>query len=126
MGHQILLTTRRFFARLAREERVVLVFQDLHWMDQSSKELLEHLLPLIEIAPILILGVDRPDPQTAATHLRQTATKQYTNHYTEIVLSPLSPTESIRLTQNLLQIDDLSPRVSEAIQSKFCVKRMLS
>jgi len=118
MGRQILLTTRRFFARLPREERVVLVFQDLHWIDQSSAELLEHLLPLVEIAPILILDVGRPDPQTATTRLRQMATQQYANHYTEIVLSPLSPAESVRLTQHLLKIDDLPVRVQEVILGK--------
>src|SRR5262249_44639103 len=61
MGKQIFLTARRFFERLARTQPTILVFEDLHWMDESSTLLLEHLLPLIESVPLLIIGLSRPE-----------------------------------------------------------------
>ena len=53
IGHQIFRVSRQFFERLAKDRSLVLVFEDLHWSDQSSIELLEHLLPLVKNVPLL-------------------------------------------------------------------------
>lgn len=39
MGRQVFRSVRRVFEYLARQRPVVLVFEDLHWVDQSSTEL---------------------------------------------------------------------------------------
>ena len=61
MGQQILLSVRRLFERLAREGPVALVIEDLHSIDESSTQLIEHLLPLVREVPLLIVCVSRPD-----------------------------------------------------------------
>ena len=70
MGPQILLSVRRLFERLAREGPVALVIEDLHWIDESSTELIEHLLPLVREVPLLIVCVSRPDGEGPLERLR--------------------------------------------------------
>jgi class 3 adenylate cyclase/tetratricopeptide (TPR) repeat protein len=118
MGRQILRTSRRFFERLAQEHPVVLVFEDWHWADQSSAELLEHLLPLVETVSLLICVVGRPDGQSPVARLREIAAQRYADRYTEIPLSLLSLADSAQLVKNLLESDDLPPRVREMILGK--------
>jgi class 3 adenylate cyclase/tetratricopeptide (TPR) repeat protein len=118
MGKQIFLTTRRFFERLARTQPTVLVFEDLHWMDESSTNLLEHLLPLVEAVPLVIFGISRPERDTPAARLRELCARDYSDHYTEILLAPLSDADSAQLVHNLLEIEDLPARLRELIVEK--------
>jgi class 3 adenylate cyclase/tetratricopeptide (TPR) repeat protein len=118
MGKQIFLTARRFFDRLARSQSTVLVFEDLHWMDESSTNLLEHLLPLVESVPLLIIGLSRPERDTPAARLRDLCARDYSDHYTEIRLAPLSESNSAQLIHNLLEIENLPSRLRELIVEK--------
>lgn len=118
MGRQIYLTSRRFFERLAQTQPTVLAFEDLQWMDESSINLLEHLLPLVESAPLLILGLSRPERNTPAARLRELSTRKYPARYTEIRLVPLSSPDSAQLVRNLLEIEDLPARVREMVVSR--------
>jgi class 3 adenylate cyclase/tetratricopeptide (TPR) repeat protein len=118
LGHQIYRASRLFFRRLAEQLPLVLVIEDLHWMDSSSAGLLEHLLPLVQQVPLLICGVSRPEPDTPATHLREIAAETYADWYTEIALSPLSDSDSSRMVQNLLVIDDLPTHIQQMMVNK--------
>lgn len=118
MGKQIFLTSRRFFERLAHYRPTVLVFEDLHWMDASSTALLEHLLPLIETVPLLIIGLSRPERDTPAARLRELSAHDYPDLYSEIRLAPLSDTDSTQLISNLLEIENLPVRLYELIVEK--------
>jgi class 3 adenylate cyclase/tetratricopeptide (TPR) repeat protein len=118
LGRQVYRAFRRFFQRLADERPLVLVFDDLHWMDASSVGLLEHLLPLTERVPLLLCGVSRPDPETPTTRLLEIANEQYGSHLTEIELAPLSPNDSRRLVQNLLEIDGLPEQTRQMMLAK--------
>jgi class 3 adenylate cyclase/tetratricopeptide (TPR) repeat protein len=118
MRRQLFLVSRRFFEQLAQTKPLVLVFEDLHWGDESSALLLEHLLPLVERVPLLICGISRPDPRTPAARLREIMAQDYTNRYTEIRLAPLSPDDSAQLMHNLLKRETLPSRVREVIVRK--------
>ncbi|HEX7973235.1 MAG TPA: adenylate/guanylate cyclase domain-containing protein, partial [Anaerolineales bacterium] len=118
MGKQIFLASRRFFEHLAGDRPVVLVFEDLHWMDESSVRLLEHLLPLIESTPLLMIGITRRDPSTPAARLNQIIRQDYAARYTEIQLGPLSESDSTQLVRNLLDIENLPGKVHQMIVGK--------
>jgi len=118
MGKQVYLSSRRFFERLATTPPLVLVFEDLHWADESSTLLIEHLFPLINRVPLLLCGVSRPEGNVPAARLQETALRDYERRYTEIRLNPLSPTESTRLMDNLLEIENLPGRVRQVILQK--------
>ncbi len=118
MRRQIFFTARRFFERLAQAQPLALILEDLHWVDQSSADLVEHLLPLVERVPILVCGVGRPDAQTPAMRLRELAARDYAECHTEITLAPLSPADGAQLICNLLGIEDVSPSVRGMILGK--------
>ena len=118
MGKQVYLSSRRFFERLASARPLVLVFEDLHWADESSTLLIEHLFPLIHRVPLLLCGVSRPEVNVPAARLQETALKDYERRYTEIRLNPLSPTESTQLMDNLLEIENLPARIRQVILQK--------
>jgi len=118
MGRQVFLTSRRFFERLSQNQPLVLVFEDLHWIDESSMLLLEHLLPLVNRVPLLICGISRPEPKAPTARLREVAVIDYKRRYTEFQLSPLPPSKSSLLMQNLLEIENLPPYVREMILRK--------
>lgn len=45
--------------RLAARQPLVMMLDDLHWADESSMELLEHVVPLLGQAPVLMLATYR-------------------------------------------------------------------
>lgn len=58
--------------RLGREQPVVLLMEDLHWVDPSTVELLGRIVDQIARAPVLLLLTYRPDfepPWGARSHL---------------------------------------------------------
>lgn len=118
MGKQIFLTTRRFFDRLARSQPTLLVFEDIHWMDASSIALLEHLLSLVRTVPLLIIGMSRPERETAAAQLRELCVRNFNDRYIEIQLTPLSNADSVQLIRSLLEIANLPSRLRELIVKK--------
>ena len=118
MGRQILLTCRRFFERFAAQQPLILVFEDLHWVDQSSMELIEHLFPLVERVPLLLCGVSRPELGTPTARLREVARERYGTLYTETVLAPLSAEASGALLEDLLRTPDVPPRLRELVYAK--------
>ena len=51
----------QFIERAARNRPLVLVFEDLHWADESTLLLLRHLGPRLPEVPLLVIGTYRPD-----------------------------------------------------------------
>jgi class 3 adenylate cyclase/tetratricopeptide (TPR) repeat protein len=96
----------------------VMVFDDLHWADPASVELLQHLFQLAAEAPILFLCAFRPDRQASSWPVKQKAETDHAPHFTEIVLSPLSTEDSGLLVNSLLAISDLPPKLRESILQK--------
>jgi class 3 adenylate cyclase/tetratricopeptide (TPR) repeat protein len=46
---------------LARREPVLMVFEDVHWVDPTSQELLEALVPRLQTLPVLLVVTHRPE-----------------------------------------------------------------
>jgi tetratricopeptide (TPR) repeat protein len=115
LGRQVYLVSRRFFERLALNRPLVLLFEDLHWMDDASARLLEHLLPLVERVPLMIIGLSRPESGTAGDQIARLVSGENPERYTELQLSRLPPEESRTLVENLLSIDDLPAHMRQRI-----------
>jgi len=94
---------------------LIVVFDDLHWADPASVELLQHMFPLIDQEPITLLCVFRPVRNAPSWDLMTSAEKDYGHRYTEINLKPLTNQDSNFLVDNLLVISDLPTQIRHLI-----------
>ena len=118
MGHQVFRTMRLFVSRLAKKRPLVLVFEDVHWLDASSVELLEHLLPLSREAPVLFCLVGRPEPDSPTLRLQHLARETYADRFQELLLAPLSADETHALVGNLVGLRDLPVGLRDTIDHR--------
>ncbi len=107
-----------FFERLAAEQPLVLFFDDVHWIDPTSLDLLVSLLPLTDRAPLLIIAAFRPREQEPAWRLHETAQRDFDHRYTALALRPLDQDQSRELVANLLHVEDLPEKVRRLILEK--------
>lgn len=112
------MSVARLVAGLASQGPLVLLFEDLHWVDPTSLELVESLLPLTQSAPLLLLAIFRPNEQEPSWHFHELASGDYINSYTPVLLQPLDESESRQLVANLLEIEDLPESVRALILRK--------
>ena len=118
MKRELLSGMAQFWRAQAGRSPLVLVFEDLHWADSASVDLLTGMLPFAEEAPILLLCVFRPERDTPAWRLKQIAEQKYPHRFQEIVLQPLSNEEGERLARSLLALEELPVQVVDLIHKK--------
>jgi class 3 adenylate cyclase/tetratricopeptide (TPR) repeat protein len=118
LRRQIFFASRRFFQACAEKRPLVLLFDDLHWADESSTQLIEHLIPLAERVPVLFVTVNRLDPHSPCSRIRDVAMKAHDYRFIEIRLSPLSRRDGAQLVRNLLGLDSLPAHVLDSILLK--------
>ncbi|MEP7200946.1 MAG: AAA family ATPase, partial [Chloroflexota bacterium] len=107
-----------FVARLAAAQPVVLVFEDLHWADPTSLDLIEQLMPLTEQTSLLLLALFRPQRQEPSWRFHEVAARAHAHRYTAIQLEPLDEPHARELVANLLHIEDLPEKVRALILQK--------
>jgi class 3 adenylate cyclase/predicted ATPase len=88
--------------RAAKAQPVLIVFEDAHWCDESSRVLLDRLVDRLEKLPILLLVLARPEFQPAWRAHRQVKA---------IELDPLTPEVSAALVHFTAGDHPLSPRI---------------
>jgi class 3 adenylate cyclase/tetratricopeptide (TPR) repeat protein len=93
----------------------LLVFEDLHWCDEASMDLLIETATVVEDQPTLLLFAFRPDRQTPAWRLKQWLETEKPHRSTLISLSPLSKEDGGVLVDALLA----DPARSEAVRSEI-------
>jgi class 3 adenylate cyclase/tetratricopeptide (TPR) repeat protein len=116
---------RKLFEHLARDEPVVLLFDDIHWAEPALLDLIEHLADWSRDAPLLIVCVARPE----LLDLRAGWAGGKLNA-TTILLEPLAADEVSRLVDNLLGRADIPAdaraRIMEAAEGNpLFVEEML-
>jgi class 3 adenylate cyclase len=111
------LAVGRVLARLAEERPLVLVFEDLHWADGSSIELLLELLRPGAIGPALFVLASRPHhPETSGRVLEWLRRER--PDAVSIELAPLDAPAAARLVDNLFAGGDVPPATRAAILAK--------
>jgi len=80
----------------------LLVFEDLHWCDDASMDLLIETARVVDDLPSLLVFAFRPDRKAPSWRLKQWLETDYPHRSTEISLSPLSKEESAALIDGLL------------------------
>ncbi len=104
--------------RASEEQPLVLVFDDLHWADLSSIELLESLLKLAASHAILFVHVFRPGFPATSDRILAFAREHHAERHCEVSVDPLPPEASRLLLNNLFQHADIPHRVRTLIAEK--------
>ncbi|WP_454788780.1 adenylate/guanylate cyclase domain-containing protein [Mycolicibacterium lutetiense] len=108
-------------ASLARNEPVLYVIEDAHWIDEVSESMLVDFLAVIPHTPSLLLITYRPDYRGALTRLPGAQT---------LMLAPLSNSDTAALIAELLGTDpsvgDLAATIAErAAGNPFFAEEMV-
>ena len=94
---EIAWAARAWAEQLAEAQPLVLVFEDVHWGEEPLLELLEHLAASVREAPLMIVGLARPElldirPTWGGGRVRATT----------LELEPLQAEESAELVEALI------------------------
>ena len=100
------------------DQPTVFVFDDMHWSDAASMQLIKQLLQLTDVIPIVMICAMRMDHLSPAWQIKTTAEVEYRHLFTEIALQPLSEADSNELVNRLLAIAEIHDELRESILEK--------
>jgi class 3 adenylate cyclase/tetratricopeptide (TPR) repeat protein len=115
---RIVEATRGYFCGLAGESPLVILFDDLHWADEASLNLLLNLADLVNDQKILFICLSRPDKQAASWDVMQKLETQSGGRYHSIQLHPLLAEQTEALLTNLLGMQSLPKSMHDLIVEK--------
>ena len=101
LGREVVKTrtfeiVRGLLLGLSRRQPLVVVIEDLHWIDRTSEELLAALADSVAGAPVLLVTTYRPGYQPVWMGR---------SYATQIALQPLAPGDGARVVRSLLGQD---------------------
>lgn len=99
----------------AQASPIVLVLDDIHWMDQASLDLLGYLMPLVDRVPLMLLLLYRPERAKGCWQIREKAAREFVHCATEIMLDRLTLDETQQLLANLVRLGQWPPSVHDLI-----------
>ena len=118
LQQQTFLAIRDLLVAKAQEKPLVLILEDIHWIDQLSLDLLTFILSTVEDAPLLIYCNSRLGEGQGAAHVQRLGDELYATNFVHIPLSPLSHADSVALIDLLLTISDLPERLKQIIPQR--------
>jgi class 3 adenylate cyclase len=106
---EIFEALRKIILRGSQIRPLVLVIEDLHWIDKTSEEFLVFLADSLAAIPVLLLLTYRPD------YSHPLGERTY---HTRIVLHNLLREESVKMAESLLETRELPNELRELINKK--------
>jgi ABC-type transport system substrate-binding protein/class 3 adenylate cyclase len=103
--------------RLSAETPLCLVLDDLHWADESTLDLLEHLLGVTDEASVALFLLYRTERDHRSWRLGERARQRFPHRYREIELRPLPGDASRMLVANAAEAE-LPESVSELLAER--------
>jgi len=100
---------RALLPQESRRRPLVVVVEDLHWVDEMSEEALAALVDVVASAPVLLVLTYRP----AYAHSLGERT-----YYSRLALGQLRPEESVVMAEGVLQVATLPQQLQQLITSK--------
>ncbi len=94
---------------LSRQQPVLMIFDDLHWVDPSSRELLDHMTERIAEWPVLLLAMFRPEFQPPWAGQP---------HVTLLTLPRLDRHDTAAIVANVAGSGALPPEIAEEIADR--------
>ncbi|HXX33849.1 MAG TPA: AAA family ATPase, partial [Thermodesulfobacteriota bacterium] len=100
---------RDLFIRESQNKPLVLVFEDLHWIDKTSEEFLDYFIGWLANTPILLIILYRPE------YTHRWGSKSY---YNNVQVDQLSISRSAELVQSILNEGEIVPELNNLILGK--------
>jgi len=114
--HRLFLRVLQLLAGLADRSPVVLVLEDLHWADESSRELLGFLAGRLRTEPVLLVGTLREEELPAGVR-RWLAELERRPKVTRLRLGPLADAEVAGLVATILPPGADADRVAAVVRA---------
>ncbi len=115
---QIFLSVCRLFARIARDQPVILAIDDFHWIDAESLELLDFIFSSPRPFPFFLLAILRLETELPGYRFIEKLKKRLPDIYLKIILKPLDIHASSQIIANLLK----SPGFPQTLCDKLLKK----
>lgn len=108
----------RYLAALAETAPLVLVFDDLHWADDASLELITEISHLVATHPLVIVAILRSDRTALSWSTLERIEPRLDGQFTRIDLEALSADCAQDLLGNLVHVDNLPASIRSLILRK--------
>jgi len=118
LKEQIFAAVRQFILALARQQPLILIFEDVHWVDALSLELIISLLDIATSAPVVFYVISRLGPEPGCTRVPEVAARDFPAVHVPVTLQALSEADATTLVEALLVIADLPMRVEALIVNR--------
>ena len=119
LNRRVLQSAAAYITAIAQRAPLVLAFDDLHWADPSSLELIQQLTALTRRSPLLILLLYRPPrPQSRIREFHAQLNQLPNKAHRVIHLNPLTQQESTQLVENLLLRCDEVSKICKLVVAK--------
>lgn len=100
-----------YFAAVAHTNQTVILLEDIHWGDDASLDMIEHLLYQQPELPLLVLGLARP-----TLYERRPIWGEVLRNHMRVDLKPLTPEQTRRLIADILRhVDHIPSRLEDLI-----------
>ncbi|MGD8657768.1 MAG: adenylate/guanylate cyclase domain-containing protein [Desulfobacterales bacterium] len=106
---RIIETLKRFALKGCENRPLILAYEDLHWMDQNSEEVLKSILESIPETKILLIFTYRPE------FVHTWGSKSF---HSQLNLNRFSNTESLKMVSYLLGTADIDSDLEELVLEK--------
>ena len=107
-----------FLSDYSKISPLILVFDDIQWADQSSKNLLNHLLNFIADHRVALIILSREKPIHGEDELYSRIFEMFEDNFSQLELENLSNLGASNLIANLLKVENLSDEIRSMIISK--------
>jgi predicted ATPase/class 3 adenylate cyclase len=118
LRQRIFLAVRQVLVAEARSNPLVLIFEDLHWADETSLDLLDFLVDSVLEAPLVYMCLSRNFNEESLERLLQKAERYLGKQCLHLSLAQLNPLESQKLLAELLAVPKLPPNLHDQILSR--------
>ena len=103
--------------KLAEEEPLCLVFEDVHWADEATLELIETTLGITDESAVALFFLCRPERDHGSWRLIERARQLYPHRYREVEVRPL-PADSSRVLVSHAAEGELPESVAEHLAER--------
>jgi predicted ATPase/class 3 adenylate cyclase len=115
---RLFLAIRSWIEQLTHQGPLMLTFNDMHWADTTSLDLLRYCLPLCDYLDLLWLFVFRPDRLSSIWEFRHYVETEYPHRLVTVTLPPFTAKQSETLIEQMIGPDVLPAETQTLIIQK--------